>query len=158
MEAIWFFSLLTIGIVLICLEIFVPGGIIGTIGALCLVASMVLSFFAFPPAYGIPICIGVILLMGICLALFIKVFPKSPIGRLMTLSADGSDFSASQEGLPDLLNTEGVTKSDLRPAGFAIIDGKRIDVVSEGGMIEKDTKVRVIEVEGNRVVVRAMDS
>jgi len=41
----------------------------------------------------------------------------------------------------------------LRPAGMALINGRRVDVVTEGAMIERDTPVRVVAVEGMRVVV-----
>ena len=41
----------------------------------------------------------------------------------------------------------------LRPAGHATIDGRRVDVVSRGEAIEAGTRIRVIEVAGNRVVV-----
>ncbi len=59
-------------------------------------------------------------------------------------------------GLDALLGKEGSTKSDLHPGGIAVIDGRRVDVVTEGGMIAKGQSIRVIEVEGNRVVVRQL--
>ena len=42
----------------------------------------------------------------------------------------------------------------LRPAGFALIDGERVDVVSDGEPIEAGTAVEVVRVDGNRIVVR----
>jgi membrane-bound serine protease (ClpP class) len=48
-----------------------------------------------------------------------------------------------------------VAQSNLRPSGLALIDGKRIDVVTEGPMIERGTPVKVVAVEGMRVVVRS---
>ena len=53
----------------------------------------------------------------------------------------------------ELIGKEGVTMTVLRPSGFAEIDGERVDVVSEGGMIEAQCPIKVIEVEGNRIVV-----
>jgi membrane-bound serine protease (ClpP class) len=47
-----------------------------------------------------------------------------------------------------------VTLSLLRPAGFAEIDGERVDVVAEGEMIEAGVPVVVSRMEGNRIVVR----
>lgn len=54
-----------------------------------------------------------------------------------------------------LIDRPGIAATDLRPSGTAKIDGKRVDVVSEGQMIEKDTPIKVVTVEGLRVVVRA---
>ena len=45
----------------------------------------------------------------------------------------------------------------LRPSGTAVINGRRVDVVTEGGMIERNTPVKVVAIEGMRVVVRAVD-
>jgi membrane-bound serine protease (ClpP class) len=150
-----FFILLSVGIILICLEIFLPGGVIGAVGLVALLGAMVVAFPAFDNNnLAILIDIGIILLLGVSIVAWLKFFPKSRIGRALTLANDGKEFKASEEGLADLLGKEGESKSDLRPAGFAIFDGRRVDVVTEGGMIEKGKRIRVIEVEGNRVVVR----
>jgi membrane-bound serine protease (ClpP class) len=52
------------------------------------------------------------------------------------------------------LEKEGVAKTDLRPAGVVLVDGQRVDVVTEGAMIEVGARVKVVAVEGNRIVVR----
>jgi len=48
----------------------------------------------------------------------------------------------------------GRAESDLRPAGIARFGDTRVDVVSEGGYVSAGTEVRVLEVEGGRIVVR----
>ena len=53
-----------------------------------------------------------------------------------------------------LLGKSGITLTPLRPAGTALIDGERYDVVSEGGFLDPDTPIHVIRVEGTRIVVR----
>ena len=55
-----------------------------------------------------------------------------------------------------LAGIEGITLTPLRPAGTAELEGRRVSVVAETGFIESDTRVRVLRVEGNRVVVRAL--
>ena len=48
-----------------------------------------------------------------------------------------------------------VCTTDLRPAGTVIIDsGKLLDVVSEGNFIKKGTTVKIINVDGSRILVR----
>jgi membrane-bound serine protease (ClpP class) len=51
---------------------------------------------------------------------------------------------------------EGEAATDLRPAGTVVVDGKRLDVVTAGELIARGSKVKVVKVEGNRVVVRAV--
>ena len=62
------------------------------------------------------------------------------------------------EPLEKYMGAEGVSITHLRPAGIAKIGSRRMDVVSEGTYIDKDKKLKVIAVEGNRVVVREMES
>lgn len=51
---------------------------------------------------------------------------------------------------------EGVALTPLRPAGSAEVDGRRLDVVTEGEFIPKGTRVKVTKVEGTRVVVKEL--
>jgi membrane-bound serine protease (ClpP class) len=48
----------------------------------------------------------------------------------------------------------GTAASTLRPAGIAHLDGERVDVVSDGELIEAGEPIEVIRVDGNRIVVR----
>ena len=66
-------------------------------------------------------------------------------------SEDGFESATSDA---ELIGVEGNTLSDLRPAGKALINGRRIDVVTQGEYIDRDTGIVVIEVRGSRVVVR----
>lgn len=53
-----------------------------------------------------------------------------------------------------LLGKEGVAYTPLRPSGTGLIDGRRVNVAADGEFIERDSLIRVVEVEGNRIVVR----
>jgi membrane-bound serine protease (ClpP class) len=55
--------------------------------------------------------------------------------------------------LAGLAGKSGVAFTTLRPGGTALIDGRKIDVVASGGMIEKDVRIKVLSVEGTKVVV-----
>ncbi|MBL9126358.1 MAG: hypothetical protein JNL97_01865, partial [Verrucomicrobiales bacterium] len=57
---------------------------------------------------------------------------------------------------PELLNQSGSALTHLRPSGTALIGGRRVDVITEGSMVERGSPVRVVAVEGMRVVVRAL--
>lgn len=55
---------------------------------------------------------------------------------------------------PDLLHRTGVAITQLQPSGAAFINGKRVDVISEGALIDRGASIKVVAVEGLRVVVR----
>ena len=56
------------------------------------------------------------------------------------------------------MNQEGITESDLRPSGWIKVKDQRLFVVTEGDFIEKNCKVKIHSVDGNRVVVRKLNS
>ena len=68
----------------------------------------------------------------------------------MEFSDDGRGVDRRDEGLE---GSRGVVEATLRPAGSARIDGRRVDVVSRGEVIDAGDEVVVVEVSGNRVVV-----
>lgn len=147
-----FFVLLVIGLMLIGMEIFVPGGVLGTIGGASLAGAIMVGFKAFP-GYGVPIAFVIVLLVGAAMGLWIKFFPRTVLGKKMTVSRSLAAFKATEEGIESLAGREGVAQSRLRPGGYAQIDGRRVDVVTRGEMIEPGARVRVVEVAGNRIVV-----
>lgn len=151
----FFIVALTVGLLLIGAEIFVPGGVLGVIGGLLLLAAVVAGFVAFP-GYGIIVAFGVLALLAAAMFLWIRYFPSSWMGRRMAVNENLASSKGTQSGLTELLDKQGTASSDLRPGGFALIEGRRVDVITEGKMIKRGTNVRVVKIEGNRVVVRAV--
>ena len=70
------------------------------------------------------------------------------------LMQPGASIDHRQSGASLHAGMRGVASSVLRPAGRAVIDGNYVDVVSEGPFIEAGNPVEVVEVRGNRIVVR----
>ena len=151
-----FAILIIAGLFLIGAEIFLPGGIIGFIGGMCLLAAIVVAFVAFGIQGGLLATLLIIVLSGVCLVVWIKYFPKTRMGQSLTLSDDGKTFKSASPEFMDLLNKEGVALSILRPAGIATIDGKRVDVVADGSWIESGKPIKVTRVEGVRILVREL--
>lgn len=152
----WLIALLLVGTFLIGIEIFIPGAVAGTIGGAALFGAVIVAF-DISTTCGFYVLFGVFILVALTTLAWIKLFPKSGIGQKMTLSVDGKGFKAP-DSHQALLGKTGVTQSELRPAGYAVIDGKRINVVSEGGIVDAQTSIKVIKVEGTRVVVRRIES
>jgi membrane-bound ClpP family serine protease len=148
--------LLAVGLLLLGAEIFLPGAVIGSVGLVALAAAVWVGF-TISPAIGFYVMVGVVLLAALTVALWVGLFPKTGIGRRMTLSQDGRAFKAA-DPKADLVGKEGVAQSDLRPAGFALVDGQRVDVVTEGELVARGQRVRVVKAEGARVVVRKVES
>ncbi|MCX7713660.1 MAG: hypothetical protein N2035_08390 [Chthoniobacterales bacterium] len=144
--------LLIFGFLLLLAEVFVPGMILGLLGLSCITAGIVWSYAAYGPIIGTVILIASALLGGIGFILYLNILPKTFLGRQLINRAEVKG-QAPEEKDP-LLGKQGVALTILRPAGIAKIEGKRIDVVAEGGFIDAGSTITVVEVDGTRVVVR----
>ena len=92
--------------------------------------------------------------IGICFIPIFFITWYKLLTKTFAVKASEEGFSSAREKLNDLLSAEGVTTTTLRPSGTANINGNKVDVVSEGEMILKNTKIKVIDVKGNRIVVK----
>lgn len=167
--------LFVLGLVLIGLEVFViPGfGVTGISGILFMVLSLALVTLDKKPetthewlAFGKTLStLGLGLLGAVSGALLVASYlPHIPYVNRLVLRPPG-EAEELEDGESDrahdhyvataaLLGAIGVAVTDLRPAGMARIGDDFVDVVSEGSYIEAGTRVQVIEIEGNRIVVK----
>ena len=95
---------------------------------------------------------GSLLAAGGALVVLSRFLPRSRLGRALILE---DSVGATAAELGRLLHRAGVADTDLRPTGKALVDGRRVDVVSDGDFIDKGTAVEIVEVSGARVVVRS---
>lgn len=154
-----------IGVTLIVLEIFViPGFGIAGIGGIALVfISLFLSLVGGDPFLDFEMVSNAIIqlsasLVGAVVLILVlaKFLPRTTIFNKFILAVEEKKDAGfvSHSTTDELVGKEGVAITTLRPAGTAKIDGNRVDVVSESEYIEKGQKIKVIAVEGIRVVVK----
>ena len=152
------------GVLLLILEVFVfPGfGIAGVLGILALLAALVLSLVGAGDTSEVLLMAAGRVVFSLLVALvasllILRFLPRVPFGRQLILerglSADEGYASAPQSDV-QWLGKKGRASSPLRPAGIAEIDGQRVDVVSEGELIDAGQSIEVTRVDGNRIVVR----
>ncbi len=132
----------------------VPGhGAPGILGALALLAAVLLAFgvpFFFVAIESVSTAI---ILTVIAFAFFTRVFPENAwMHKLTLVAAQGPDYVTSTD-FTALRGAVGTASSYLRPAGIVSIDGRRVDVLTEGEFIPAGTPVRVTRVEGARIFV-----
>ena len=145
-------ALIVAGIFMLGAEIYLPGGILGVLGVLCLVGAGIAGFLI-DTQFGFLSAALIVIASAIGLYLWVRVFPKTAAGRRLTLAADGRAFKAAPDETAVLTGREGVAETALRPAGIAMIDGRRIDVVTSGTWIDAGTRIRVEQVHGSRIEV-----
>lgn len=149
-------AILTIGgFLLLVVEVFVPGVVVGVSGVLSLVAAVVLCYRHYGEDVGDQLFSGVLLGGMVFTGLWFLYLPRSRWIRRWALHARGaSPAPASQGNGPIAVGQAGRALSDLRPAGIAEISGRRLDVRAESGLIEAGAPIEVIRVDGLQIVVR----
>jgi membrane-bound ClpP family serine protease len=144
-------TLLIIGAVLMFLETLLPGMIAGIAGFICLMTAVILGYRDFGFQTGNLLLLGVLTGLVIGVVCWLKFFPESRLAKKFISQGAVGELGVSK---PELLNGTGVALTQLRPSGSAKINGQRVDVVTEGGLIERGTAIKVVAIEGSRVVVR----
>ncbi|MBI1913289.1 MAG: hypothetical protein HYS12_00800 [Planctomycetes bacterium] len=155
------YVLIGAGFLLMVAELFIPsGGVLSVLSACGILAGIVMAFFHNTET-------GLWTLLAVCVALpvvgglALHYWPKTPMGRRFFLTAP--DEHATMASLPENLEMEGLrgqfgqALSSLRPAGVVDFNGRRIDCMTEGLMVERGQWVRCVDVKSGKVIVRPVE-
>ena len=152
-EAVGLFAL---GLLLLLIEIFaLPGfGIAGALGLAGMGTGIIMAFGSVRTGL-IALTIALAASILAIILLWNRIL-KSRLFRKLILTHREEQALGYQgpKDLQFLVGRSGRTITPLRPAGTAVIDGERYDVVSEGGFVDPERLITVVRVEGTRVVVR----
>ena len=158
---VWSLVLLSLGLGLILLEVFVPSsGVLGILAGLSVIAAIVVAFME-GPYVGLAIVSTTVVALPAAVALALRIWPTTSIGRRILLGVP-----KAEELLPDdeatqrfkgLVGKQGVAQSLMLPSGAVLIEGRTYDATAPGVAIEPGTAVRVVEVHGARIVVRPIE-
>ena len=150
---------LVIGLVLLAIEIFIPGfGVCGITGLVLIVFSIVFRTITSGNLWHLLLLIVLTMLVaGLSVLIAIKsarfgLLSKSPIVQNET--AIPTDYASNEKNYGFLMNKVGVTKTTCKPAGKMEYDKIEYQVITNGDYIDAEEKVRVIEVDGSTIVVR----
>ena len=142
------------GVIIIIAEIFLPsGGLLSLIAAGLFGYSLFIVFHDISTMAGTYFVLADLIMIPVLVVVGLKILARSPATLRETLSSDSGVVSQSPE-LESFMGREGKSVTNLHPGGTAIIDNKRLDVVSRGEYIEKDSNLIVVEVTGNQIIVR----
>ena len=147
-----------VGVVVIIAEVILPSFGILTVVALGVFGySLFVVFSEVSKTAGFALLAADLVLIPVLVILGLKLLARSPVTLRKTLSREEGVSSQPPE-LDSYINMQGTAVTDLRPAGTAVIDGKRVDVVTRGEYLEKNTAIIVIDVTGNQIIVRKKDN
>jgi membrane-bound ClpP family serine protease len=146
--------LLAIGFLLIFLEFYIPGAIMGVSGGVLVFVSIIL--FAIQNQSPVAITLYII---GTAIALGLLI--KFALWRIRTAKPDYSIYSdKDQEGYQasafdaSAIGKKGIVITDLKPGGHIMIEGKTMQAISQSGYITKGSEVIVIGGQEESLIVK----
>jgi len=162
--------ILVVGVILLIIEaFFIPGfGFFGVAGILLIAAGMFMSLIGHWPTVDTPdlqnalfqVSVSFIITFVVAIAMF-KIVPKTGVWRRIALGEEtraDQGYVGTITDLDYLVGKIGKTLTLLHPTGTVFVGSERLDVVSEGGFIDKNTEVKIIKIEGNRIIVRETET
>jgi membrane-bound serine protease (ClpP class) len=137
----------TMSLGLLIVEVFIPGGIVGSLGFVGVLTALTFTWTQHGVVAG-----GALTLFS---ALFGLGLVRLTLSRVSHTDAQSSKdgYVAVETGLEALRGRLGRVESQLRPVGTARFDDAPVTVITRGELIEVGAEVKVIDVAGDRVVV-----
>lgn len=150
----WILLLFAVGIVLIVLEVVVPGGVLGVLGALAMLGGCALAFHDYGASGGGLATLAALGVLGLSLYVEFALLPKTRFGQKLFLQ---QAVDAQSQPLPaDPASVVGKTAeaaTTMAPSGYVLLDGKRYEASSQSGLIAKGATVRVVGVNSFHLIV-----
>lgn len=151
-------TLIALGLVLVLADLFFATGVLTAAGLGALVVGVAVPFYHGDTSTGVVTLIGVLVGVPVAVGVALHYWRRTRAGRRLFMT--GPEEDATVASMPVLAELEqlrgrlGQAVSPLRPSGVVEFDGRRIDCLTEGILVEEGTWVRCIEVKAGRVVVR----
>jgi membrane-bound ClpP family serine protease len=153
--------LIGVGFLLLVAELFIPtSGTLLVLSFLAMAAGVALTF-NYDTRTGVYTLLGLFVALPLVGGLMLYYWPKTSMGKRFFLTRPDADATLASmpinKELEQLRGRFGRAISALRPSGVVDFDGRRVDTVTEGMMVEPGQWVRCVDVQANRVVVRPVD-
>jgi membrane-bound serine protease (ClpP class) len=145
--------LICLGVLFLGIEFIIPGGVIGVIGGVCMFAAVIITFLEHGPLMGFLVAAFSVAVSLTSLVLWMKHFHKSRMGKALMLESEVNGTEEFEEKA-SLLGKTGVARNDLHPTGTVVVEGQKLDVVAETGLIEEGSTIEIVKVRGATVTVR----
>ena len=150
------FILLALGLLLIFFEFYLPGGVMGTIGSLTVLASIVI----FTIQSDSPIAVFFFIVGSVTAVVLLFKFALWRIrhaepGRSIYLDNDQEGYVASSYEA-STIGKKGIVESDLRPGGYSLVEGKKYLAISQSGYLSKGEEIEVLGGQGESLTVKGL--
>jgi membrane-bound ClpP family serine protease len=158
-ELVWPLVILAVGLLLLVAEVFIPsGGAFGILSVGCLAYSLWLAFRQ-STELGVKFLAADLVVIPAAGGFALYLWPKTKFAKRIFLRPPDPDeiaVSHPAERLDHLIGELGRAVTPLRPSGLVDFDGRRLEGLSEYGLIAAGSPIRAVRVRSGRLIVRAV--
>ena len=146
--------LFAVGILLLAVEVIVPGGILGSIGGLMMFGGCVAAFIEFGTSGGLVAVAVAVALTALALFLEFRVLPRTRLGRRAFLTSQVTGVSAAfGQDARKLIGKSAEALTMLSPSGYIRIDGQRYEAFCQSGQVPAGAMLEVVGADNFRLIV-----
>lgn len=148
------FLFLILGLLLILLEFYLPGAIMGVIGSILLIASVVLfAMQTTSPWWVLLYVVGIVIILTYMIKFALWKIRTAKPSRSIYLQSDQTGFQASSFD-SSLIGKKGTVVTDLKPGGHILVEGKRLQAISQSGYLTKGTEIIILGGQEESLIVK----
>lgn len=151
-----------VGVGLLVLEAFMPGfGVAGVSGIVVETVAVALTWINHGPVAALGMLLIILSVIAIAISMSLRSATNGRLSRSKLILRETESNEAGYRSTEDMevfMGREGQATTVLRPTGIAEFDGVRLNVVSEGEFIPSGTAVRIVRIEGSRILVRPVSA
>lgn len=145
---------LLLGAGLMITEVFLPGfGLPGISGLILIAAGVLLTAMHFGASVAVAVLLVTVAILAVVITFVLRHASKGGMNSSKLFLSEKDELHGGKD-MQVLVGKTGRTLSVLRPAGIGDFDGVRLNVVTEGGFIDKEKPIEIVSVDGSRIVVR----
>lgn len=146
--------LFAIGLVLMAVEVVVPGGILGVAGGIALLAATVVTFTQYGASGGMIALVASVILASLTVVVELYLIRHTPFGKKAFLNAQiTASTSDLEQQTKELIGKSAESVTMLSPTGYVTIDGTSYEAFCQSGQVPAGASLRVIGTDNFRLIV-----
>lgn len=141
------------GILLLAIEVIVPGGVLGIAGSVAIVAGVIAAFAHYGFDGGIIAALAALVVGGVVLYLEFVWLPKSRLAKALSMSGTVAGTSQPAIAEQNVVGRQVVAATVLAPSGYVELEGRRYEAFSRDGLTRVGERLEVVDVDNFRLIV-----
>ena len=136
------------------LELLLPGGILGVLAAISLLAATWFGFGAYGFLGGLTVFFGTLIALVLLSFIEFKLMVKTPYGKNFLLNTIIEGHSNKMQAEDLIIGKEGIALTRLNPSGKVLINDKNYEAHSQDGYVENGEKIVVAAQDNFKLIIK----